>query len=79
MTLGKKIPEDVSIVSFDFMDDTKLIQPQITSVLQPVEQLAAEAVRLVVHPNHSKKYQHIILKHSIYMGASLLARNFTNS
>lgn len=75
MALGKKIPEDISVVSFDFMDDTKLIRPQITSVLQPVEQLAAEAVRLVVTPQKPGIHPHIILDHSIYMGDSFLARN----
>lgn len=75
MALGKKIPADISIVSFDFMDDTKLIQPQITSVLQPISQLAAEAVRLVVQSPKPRHHQNIILNHSIYMGASLCARN----
>ena len=74
LALGKRIPEDISIVSFDFMDDTKLIQPQITSVLQPVKQLAAEAVRLVINPERTRRYQNIILNHSIYMGESLRAR-----
>ncbi|MSC86399.1 LacI family transcriptional regulator [Eubacterium sp. am_0171] len=71
MNLRKKIPEDVSIVSFDFMDDTKLIQPQITSVLQPVSQLAAQAVQLVIEPEQAKNHPNIILNHTIYMGASL--------
>ncbi|MCC8026133.1 MAG: LacI family transcriptional regulator [Clostridium sp.] len=34
-----RIPDDVAVIAFDFTDDTGLITPTITSVVQPIERI----------------------------------------
>lgn len=42
---GIKVPEDVSVVGFDDMDESRLAIPQLTTVRQPFRLLGREAVR----------------------------------
>lgn len=42
---GVKVPEDVSIVGFDDVDESRLAIPQLTTVRQPFRLLGREAVR----------------------------------
>ena len=42
-----KVPKDVKIVAYDGTFVTNMVEPQITSIVQPVEELAKEAVRLL--------------------------------
>lgn len=44
----KKIPEDLKLVTYDGTNAIGLTCPQITAIVQPIERLANEAVRLVV-------------------------------
>lgn len=44
---GKRIPEDVSIVGFDGINMTNFMYPSLTTVRQPGEKMAREAVRLL--------------------------------
>ncbi len=43
--LGKKVPEDISIVGFDGSPDSEHVFPTITTVKQPISELGAAAVR----------------------------------
>lgn len=36
---GLKIPEDVALIGFDFIDNTGLITPSITTIVQPIENI----------------------------------------
>lgn len=45
---GKRVPEDLKLVSYDGTCGTALIYPRITRIVQPIAELAEEAVRLVV-------------------------------
>lgn len=45
--LGLRIPEDVSLIGFDGTDMGAYTSPPLTTVWQPVEQIAAEAVTLL--------------------------------
>lgn len=42
-----KIPDDVRIVSYDGTVITRLTSPLMTSIVQPVSELASESVRLI--------------------------------
>lgn len=46
--LGVRVPEDVSVVSFDRNEASALFLPGITSVRQDVGQLAARAFELLM-------------------------------
>ena len=37
--MGLKIPDDVAVISFDFMDSTGMISPVITTITQPTENI----------------------------------------
>ncbi len=50
----KRIPEDLKLVTYDGTSSIALTYPRITAIVQPVERLAAEAVKLVVDLIHEK-------------------------
>jgi DNA-binding LacI/PurR family transcriptional regulator len=45
---GLRIPEDLSVVGFDDLPEALWLTPQLTTVRQPVREMAAEAVRLML-------------------------------
>lgn len=47
-TLGRRIPDDVSLVAFDDADWTSLSAPGITVMAQPIHEIGAEAARLLI-------------------------------
>jgi DNA-binding LacI/PurR family transcriptional regulator len=46
--LGLAIPDDLSVVGFDDVDLCQWVTPQLTTVRQPLEEMAREATRIVV-------------------------------
>ncbi|MBN1410516.1 MAG: substrate-binding domain-containing protein [Spirochaetales bacterium] len=46
--LGKKVPEDIPIVSFDDLDISEHFDPPLTTVRQPLEEIAEEALSTVM-------------------------------
>ncbi|MCR4782246.1 MAG: LacI family transcriptional regulator [Lachnospiraceae bacterium] len=44
---GKRIPEDISVVGFDGIDMANFMYPSLTTIKQPGERMAKEAVRLL--------------------------------
>ena len=45
--MGKKVPEDYSVAGFDGMDISFYYQPSITTIRQPVEEMAEETIRIL--------------------------------
>ncbi|MEO3812227.1 LacI family DNA-binding transcriptional regulator [Sphaerisporangium sp. B11E5] len=45
---GLRVPEDVSVVGFDDVPICAMLAPPLTTVRQPLAEMAAEAVRLIV-------------------------------
>lgn len=43
----KKIPRDVKVVAYDGTNITEIVEPQVTAIVQPIEQLAVESVRAI--------------------------------
>jgi LacI family transcriptional regulator len=48
--LGRRVPDDVAIVSFDGTEDSLYTSPPLTVVRQPVQAMAADAVERVLLP-----------------------------
>jgi LacI family transcriptional regulator len=46
--MGIKIPEDISVISFDDHDSFKLHSPAITVVAQPIEDIAVKSIQLLM-------------------------------
>jgi LacI family transcriptional regulator len=44
---GKKIPEDVSVVGFDGIEDAKYFIPRLTTIRQPVDEIARETIDML--------------------------------
>lgn len=45
--MGKKVPQDYSVAGFDGMDISFFYHPSITTIKQPVEDMAKEAIRIL--------------------------------
>lgn len=48
LDMGKKIPEDVRVVGYDGIPTLDYIRPSITTVVQPIEDIANETVQAIV-------------------------------
>ena len=46
--LGKRVPEDIAVVGCDGIDSSRLSVPSLTTILQPVEQIAEQAFRTLM-------------------------------
>lgn len=46
--MGRKIPEDISMIGFDNMDLSRITHPQLTIVTQPLEQIGIQTARLLL-------------------------------
>ncbi len=61
--LGKSVPEDVSVVGFDGIDLCRFSIPRLTTVEQPVEEIARRSVNLLLDMMEKKAApRHIIVK-----------------
>jgi len=49
--LGLRIPDDLSVVGFDDIPTTAWMSPPLTTVRQPLAEMAALAVRTVLSPS----------------------------
>lgn len=63
LEFGKKIPEDYSVVGFDGLDITNYYNPTITTIRQPVEEMAKETTKILFDLiNKKSKNQHKIFE-----------------
>lgn len=65
MDAGLKIPDDIALVCFDAIDFLGIIKPEITSVIQPAEdmgRIAGEIILRKIHNTKTKIYERIILE-----------------
>ena len=52
--LGLKIPEDVSLLTFDNNSWTNLVSPALDVIEQPVEEMGLEAVKVLINAIENK-------------------------
>ena len=70
---GKRIPEDYSVVGFDGLDMTYYYNPSITTIRQPVEEMARETTKILFDLiNKKAKNQHKVFE------AELIIRESTS-
>ncbi|WP_173868166.1 LacI family DNA-binding transcriptional regulator [Streptomyces albus subsp. chlorinus] len=61
---GLRVPEDISLVTFDDADWTSVIRPRLSVVAQPVQELGARAVRALlarIEGHAEVRPEHIVL------------------
>ncbi|MBO1750809.1 LacI family DNA-binding transcriptional regulator [Actinotalea sp. BY-33] len=51
-SLGLRVPEDLSVIGFDNVPESALSTPSLTTISQPIQQMGAEALRLLVDLIH---------------------------
>jgi LacI family transcriptional regulator len=69
-----RIPRDLSVIGFDDIPMCELLSPPLTTIRQPIVQMAAEAVRLVVEAQDRQRGQsaaHLQLRTSLIERASV--------
>lgn len=52
--LGKKIPEDIKLVGFDDVNIASLTTPTISTIHQPIKEMAEAAIDLLIHAAQGK-------------------------
>ena len=46
--LGLRVPDDLSVIGFDNVPESALVDPPLTTIRQPLQRMGAEALRLLV-------------------------------
>jgi LacI family transcriptional regulator, repressor for deo operon, udp, cdd, tsx, nupC, and nupG len=54
---GYRVPEQLAVVGFDNQEITELMEPTITTVHQPIKEMAQKALEIMVEKIHSKQYR----------------------
>lgn len=69
---GKTVPEDYSVAGFDGMDVTRFYNPALTTLRQPVEEMAEATVRMLFDVIQKKNQnRHIIFDGELIEGQSV--------
>ena len=69
---GNKIPEDYSVVGFDGLDITSYYNPSITTIRQPVEEMAKETTRILFDLiNKKSKHQHKVFQGQLLISVGI--------
>ena len=69
---GKSIPKDVAVLAIDGIEASEYMNPVLSTLCQPMEQMGDEAVKLVVEIIKGKKnHRHVILPTALREGESL--------
>ncbi|WP_061964994.1 LacI family DNA-binding transcriptional regulator [Demequina aurantiaca] len=55
---GLVIPDDLSVVGFDDVMIAKWLQPELTTIRQPLEEMAREAIRMAMQLVHGNRIAH---------------------
>lgn len=75
---GLRIPQDMSFIGFDSLELSQVTKPRMTMIAQPVEQIAAEAAKLMLArlsgPDVDREPQHIELSGELVVGGSVAER-----
>jgi len=70
---GLRIPEDLSVVGFDDVDACEWMTPRLTTIRQPLAQMAALAIRTVLEPPPQEDEQAL----RVELATSLVVREST--
>lgn len=54
---GWSIPKDLAVIGFDNMEITELLDPMITTVVQPVKEMALKSMDVIYEKIHKKQYR----------------------
>ncbi len=69
---GKRIPQDVAIVGFSEGSMATVVEPQLTTVLQPMKEMGREAARLLIRQLKAERH---VEPRTVYLDATLNVRD----
>ena len=69
--LGKKVPGDVSVIGYDGVKNYWNTSYEMTSIRQPIEDIADALVKMIIQRIHGETCEHIILPVSFVRGNTL--------
>lgn len=72
---GRRIPEDCSVVAIDGIPVTEYIEPMLTTLCQPVDELGSQSVRILLDLINGGEQQHITLGTKLRIGGSVRSVN----
>jgi len=67
---GRRIPDDVAVVGFDDSPQAVMTTPALTTVYQPVEDLAKLAVRTLMNPATERPLDQRLPTHLVVRASS---------
>ncbi len=69
---GKSIPKDLAMISIDGIEASEYMNPVLTTLCQPMEEMGAQAVKLLVDIiNGKNSYKHVIVPTTLRQGETL--------
>ena len=68
---GIRVPEDCSIISIDGITVSEYIQPMLTTLCQPVEELGSRSVQILLELINGGEQQHVTLSTVLRTGESV--------
>jgi DNA-binding LacI/PurR family transcriptional regulator len=72
LTSGLRIPEDISIIGFDGIEQAEFFHPSLDTVAQPAEQMALSSVELLFDMLNGASTKHLIYKSSLLRRGSCM-------
>lgn len=77
--MGKKVPNDISVIGFDGIELSEYYNPKLTTIIQPKEQFAQLSVQLLLDMINNKTLaKHILLEADLFKGDSVKCINTNN-
>ncbi len=67
---GKRVPEDAAVIGFDNTDISYILEPQLTTVAQPQQQMGEIAFELLIDKMKNNIVSHRILQHRLVVRQS---------
>lgn len=78
LSKGLRIPEDISIVGFDGIEEAEYYHPSLDTVSQPAEQMALSSVQLLFDMVNGSQTRHLVYESSLLKrGSCMTIKNST--
>lgn len=70
--MGRHVPEDVGVIGFDGIEMSKFFVPRITTIEQPIDEIARESVRVLMDMlENGRPPRHIVVPAKVQMRESV--------
>ena len=69
-TYGLHVPNDIALVGFDNIEFSKMTQPTLTTISQPMYRMGNESARMLINKIKGKSVESIILNHELLIRES---------